>query len=143
MMKKEKGTVFVLPVNNELVSVNKKVYAEFYKLKNHEDYLKHKDKINDLVSYDSWDMDTRIGMDFLVDKNVNVEEEVIKKIAIEKLLKCLKILNKDELNLIHKIYIENRTEKETANILKITQQSVNNRKKSLLKKLYLMLKDIY
>ena len=88
-------------------------------------------------------MDTRIGVDFLVDENLNLEEEVIKKIAIERFLKCLKVLNKDELNLIHKIYVENRTEKEIADILKITQQSVNNRKKSLLKKLYIMLKDIY
>lgn len=141
-MKNEKRTVFVLPVKGELISVSKEVYIEFYKSKNHEEYLRYKDKINGLVSYDSWEMSSRVGVDFLIDENTNVEDEVMKRVHIKELMKCIKLLNKDEMNLLYKIYYEDKTEKEIACILKVTQQAVNVKKKSLLKKLYIMLKGI-
>lgn len=141
-MKNEKRTVFVLPVKGALISVSKEVYIEFYKLKNHEEYLEYKDKINGLVSYDSWEMSSRVGVDFLIDENTNVEDEVIKRVYIKELMKCIKLLNKDEMILLYKIYYEDKTEKEIASILKVTQQAVNVKKKSLLKKLYIMLKGI-
>lgn len=141
-MKNEKRTVFVLPVKGELISVSKEVYIEFYKSKNHEEYLKYKDKINGLVSYDSWEMSSRVGVDFLIDENTNIEDEVMKRVHIKELMKCIKLLNKDEMNLLYKIYYEDKTEKEIASILKVTQQAVNVKKKSLLKKLYIMLKGI-
>lgn len=140
-MENEEKNVFVLPVKKELIQVTKEVYYEFYKQRNHERYLIRKDIENGVVSYDSWKMKTRNGVDFLIDENSNVEHEIMKKNDLKKLNKCLKLLSKDELYLIHKIYVECKTEKEIGYLLKITHQAVNRRKKRLLKKLYNMLKD--
>lgn len=140
MEDKEKN-VFVLPVKGELIQVTKEVYMEFYKQRNHEKYLKRKDKDNGIVSYDSWKMERQNGIDFLIDEDANIEDETMKKSDFEKLTKCLRLLTSDELYLIHKIYVECKTEKEVSYILKVTQQSVNIRKRKILKKLYNMLKD--
>lgn len=70
----------------------------------------------------------------------DVEEETDRKIFIERLYNCLKLLSESERELIIMLYFENKTERECAKILCTSQQNIHKNKKAILCKLNKLLK---
>ena len=73
----------------------------------------------------------------LADEDVNVEEEVFHQIDLEMLRRALDSLAEDEYALICALYLQDKplTESEYAAQLKITQQAVHKRKRTILNEL--------
>ena len=65
----------------------------------------------------------------------SVEEQILKKIEYEQLHKFISELSKEEQWLIHDLYFEERTEREVAAELGLSQKAVNKRRQKILEKL--------
>ena len=75
--------------------------------------------------------------------NYNLENFILKKILIEKLKEVLKLLNREEYDLIYEIYYNNKTIREYAEIKGLDQSTMNFKKKRILKKLKIFLKKYH
>lgn len=64
--------------------------------------------------------------DMLIDKNVNIEENFLKKVEIDKLYEAISKLKPSEQELIHKLYLDKHpmTQAEYAKYLNIKETSV-------------------
>lgn len=69
------------------------------------------------------------------EKTRSVEEQILKQIEYEQLHKFILELSKEEQWLIHELYFEERTEREVATELGLSQKAVNKRKQKILEKL--------
>lgn len=65
----------------------------------------------------------------------SVEKQILKKIEYEQLHKFISELSKEEQWLIHELYFEERTEREVAAELGLSQKAVNKRRQKILEKL--------
>lgn len=83
---------------------------------------------------DSLERLSELGRQF-VSEQLTVEEEVYRRIMYEKLHGAFRSLEKEEQILIHRLYFEKQTERETALELGISQNAVNKRRHKILMKL--------
>lgn len=65
----------------------------------------------------------------------SVEDQILQKLELERLHKAILILSKEEQWLIHELYFEERTEREVAAELGLSQKAVNKRRQKVLEKL--------
>ena len=79
----------------------------------------------------------------LKDETSDVEEEVIKKMEIQVLYSSIQLLSADEQQLLLKIFVEERTERELAEEYGVSQNMINKRKQNILGKLKKMMKDFF
>lgn len=70
----------------------------------------------------------------------DVEEETDRKIFIEQLYSCLRLLSKSEHDLIIMLFFENKTERECAEFYGVSQKNINKKKTNILCKLNKLLK---
>ena len=77
------------------------------------------------------------------DETSDVEEEVIKKMEIQVLYSSIRLLSADEQQLLLKIFVEERTERELAEEYGVSQNMINKRKQNILGKLKKMMKDFF
>lgn len=70
----------------------------------------------------------------------DVEEETDRKIFIEQLYSCLRLLSKSEHDLIIMLFFENKTERECAEFYRVSQKNINKKKANILCKLNKLLK---
>lgn len=122
-------------INGYLYEVTKEKYFEYKEEQNRHDYLKRNEEEAVILSLDSLGHEGKDGECFIADPNVNVEEEVIQKILLDKLRSALKGLSEEELHLIEQAYSYEKSEREIAAELGISQKAVNKRKTKLLAKL--------
>ena len=64
-----------------------------------------------------------------------MEDQILKKIECEQLHKFLLELSKEEQWLIQELYFEERTEREVASVLGLSQKAINKRRQKILEKL--------
>ena len=71
--------------------------------------------------------------EILTDKNVNIEEEFLKRVEVDKLYEAISKLKPAEQELIHKLYLDKHliTQAEYAKMLGITENAVKQRVKWL------------
>ena len=71
--------------------------------------------------------------DMLIDKNVNIEEDFLKRVEVNKLYEAISKLKPAEQELIHKLYLDKHliTQAEYAKMLGITENAVKQRVKWL------------
>lgn len=125
--------------NGYLYEVSKEKYFEYKEEQNRHDYLKRNEEEAVILSLDSLGHDGKDGECFIADPNVNVEEEVIHKIMLDKLRTALEKLSAEELLLIDMLYTQMKSEREIASELGISQNAVNKRKSKLLCRLKVFL----
>jgi len=70
----------------------------------------------------------------------DVEKETDRKIFIEQLYSCLRLLSKSEHDLIIMLFFENKTERECAEFYGVSQKNINKKKANILCKLNKLLK---
>ena len=123
------------------VTVTQEVYQTCHQTKRYAKTLYEKDARHNLVSYDGMDTENTSGVETISDPTApSVEEIVIDKIHREKLRLCLSQLTKSEWSLIYALFYEQKTERECAEILDISQSAVNKRRHKVLAKLRRLMK---
>lgn len=73
------------------------------------------------------------------DQDINVEDEAIKKVMIQKLKTILGLLTADEHELILALFFENKTEREYAQSKGVYHNAIHKRKLRILQKLKIFL----
>jgi len=74
-----------------------------------------------------------------VDPDTNVEEEVIRKLMVQKLRESLSLLTTEEYELILALFFENKTEREYAENLGVYHNAIHKKKLRILQKLKIIL----
>lgn len=126
-------------MNGHLYEVSEKQYYEYRREQDRHDYLKKQEQEAVILSLDALGVDGMSGESFIADNQINVEEETVQNIMLEKLQCALSKLSAEELLLIDLLYSQTKSEHETASILGISQNAVNKKKHKLLgrlKKIY-------
>lgn len=132
---------YFIRVQGTLVSVSGEVYQAYHRTKRYAKTLYEKDQRNGLVSYDGMDTDDVLGEEMLPDQvSAGVEEWAMKRIMNEQLHRCIAQLSVEEQNLIRTLFFEERTERDFAQTLGISQKAVNKRKKKVIEKLRQLMK---
>lgn len=121
-----------------LVEVSEEVYIVYYKMKRAEKYQAERDKRHGLLYYDSWDTETGNGAEYIADKTMDTEEDAIHHISQQELWKMLSQIG--EQSDLCRFIASGRTEREIAEILGISQSTVNRNKKRIYRKLKKILK---
>lgn len=78
---------------------------------------------------------------FDIPADIDIEQEAVDHLRDEALHEALKKLNEEERTIIHLLFFDECTEREVARKIGISQKTVNNRKKKILEKLKMDLKD--
>ena len=69
------------------------------------------------------------------EENRSVEDQILKKIECEQLHKFLLELSKNSSRMFQELYFEERTEREVASVLGLSQKAINKRRQKILEKL--------
>lgn len=126
---------FFIPLQGMLLEVSREVYAEFYREKERNRYLRKLDKENGLLSIDSFERADDSGMDYLTDTVTDMEGEVMEKLQLDKLRECISLLSYEEQKLIYQHYYDEISEVELGREYGISQQAVSKRLKKIREKL--------
>ena len=127
---------YYIRVRGTLVLVTPEVYKACHQAKRRVKTLYEKDERNGLVSYDSMDTEDMLGEETIPDSDAaSVEDIVEDKLLRERLYNCLLQLTTEEQSLIFELFFAQKTEREYAEILGISQKAVNKRRHKMLIKL--------
>ena len=126
-----------IPLQGMLLEVSQEIYAEFYREKERNRYLRKLDRENGLFSIDSFGKADDSGMDYLKDA-ADMEGEVIEQLQLDKLRECISLLSFEEQRLIHQHYYDEISEVDLSREYGISQLAVSKR----LKKIRLKLKNL-
>ena len=125
-----------------LLEVNGYEYRNFYRDIERKKYCKKLKKTVTTISLDEIidkNEDFRVK-DFIRDDNIDIENDIEKKIELEKLKNALLQLNKDEYKLIKALFFEQKSVREYAETIDIPYSTIQYKKAKILKKLKKILK---
>ena len=122
-------------INGYLIDVTEEYHKKYRPEESRHTYLKKQEKNVEIVSLEGLAKDEIRGMDVIAEPNVNVEEEVIKKVLLSKLAEAKEHLSGDERLLIDLFYDEEKTQDEISMITGIPQTTVSYRLKKVIEKL--------
>lgn len=118
------------------VSVSEEIYRTYWQGARKERYFTESDIHNKVFSYDALDTGEMNGCDIFQDNNVlSVEDQVIRSINAENLLRAIKKLETPERNLIQRIYIYNESLRNIARQNNLPVTTLQYRHKKILLKL--------
>lgn len=118
------------------VSVSEEIYRTYWQGARKERYFTESDIHNKVFSYDALDTGEMNGCDIFQDNNVlPVEDQVIRSINAENLLRAIKKLETPERNLIQRIYIYNESLRNIARQNNLPVTTLQYRHKKILLKL--------
>lgn len=126
---------FFIPLQGMLLEVGREVYADFYREKERNRYLKKLDRENGLLSIDSFGKADDNGMDYLTETAADMAGEVIDQLLLDKLRECISLLSSEEQKLIRQHYFDEISEVELGREYGISQQAVSKRLKKIREKL--------
>lgn len=130
-----------IKIKGELINVSEEVYLTYYRMESRARYLEKKDIRNGKVLYSNLDTDEILGEEGIPDLNSeSVEDAVVRRLMADKLHQCLEKLSAEERDLIVEIYFNEKSEVQLAKESGILRQTINHRKKQILKKFQKMLK---
>lgn len=135
------GKECYIRLRGALIAVTPDVYHVCHRTKRQAKTLYEKDERNNLVSYDGMDTEDTLGVETISDPNTpSVEDIVLSKMYRERLRYCLSQLTETEQSLIYALFYEEKTEREYAETLGISQNAVNKRRHKVLAKLRQLIK---
>ncbi|MCY7130605.1 sigma-70 family RNA polymerase sigma factor [Streptococcus gordonii] len=132
---------YYLYVQGKAVPVSKEVYQTYWKITDHEKYLKRKDKKYNVILFSSLDHDGHF-VDNFADKNVDIEKLVETKILIETLRNAISKLNDEEREIIERLYFKNETLRSVAKLKNITHPALIKRRNKILEKLKKFIEEL-
>ena len=122
-------------MNGHLYEVSEDQYYEYRREQDRYDYLKKQEQEAVILSLNALGVDGMSGEGFIADNQINIEEETVYNIMLEKLRYALNKLLTEGLLLIDLLYSQIKSESETVSILGISQNAVNKKKHKLLGRL--------
>lgn len=126
---------YVIKVGTELVQVTREVYEEYHRMERRERYLEEIDKENSVLLFSTLraeDSSTDVPIE---DTEVNIEEEVIKQMFLDKLPKALALLSDDEIDMIRDLYWKDMSIRELAKKTETAKSTVLSKRDRILAKL--------
>jgi len=130
-----------IPVHGMILEVDKETYAEFYRNRERERYLKKLDIENSLLSIEACGSEDNNGIDFIADSCKDIAEVVADKLLMDKLRECLSLLSLEEQKIISQHYYDEISEVELGRIYGISQQAVSKRLKKIREKVKEMMEQ--
>lgn len=128
-------------IHNVAFEINEADYLELERERNKERYRKRRDIEMGILSLNAIDDEAGTGESKLIDTRINVEDEVINNLMIEKLRTCLSELSNDEFFIIEQLIYQEKSERELSKIIAIPQKTINDRKNKILAKLKKLLEN--
>ena len=124
-----------IQLDDILLEVSKKEYetidAEEQRIK----YINRTERSINLISYDNEDENGTILKDVIPDSNYNLENDVARKMEIEKLKEALLQLSDEEYSLIKALFFEQKSLREYAEIIGKHYTTVQSNRDKILEKL--------
>ncbi len=111
-----------------LLEVTKADWEQFRKADNREKYLQRQAKAYGEFNYHAFDTDKYSGEELIVDVLTNVENEVVRKLMMEKVGQMVLQLPPADHDLIHALFYDNISESDYATSMGLTRQMINLRK---------------
>ena len=115
--------------------VSKEIHDQYKREDRRHRYLKETQKDVSILSYHALDGDSISGENLIAGEQVDVEGAAIRNVMLEKLREGLSTLTDDELYIIEYLIYQEKTERELAKKLHISQIAVHKRKVKILEKL--------
>ena len=124
-------------IDKKFYEVSKETYQKFKKEYDHARMLREYEEEDEIevLSLDEYVTENITGYEMLSDPEVNVEDEAVHNVMLEKLKEIMKELSEKEKNLIDQLYKLEMTEREIAEEMGVSQCAVHKRKEKLLNKL--------
>ncbi len=126
---------YYLFVKNKKVEVDENVYREYYKLLNHERYLRRKDIKNRLLPFSSLDKNDYSFEETIPDKGLDIEKVVETSILIDRLTSAIEELNDEEREIIDRLFFREESLRNVAKDKKIAKTNLARIRDEILDKL--------
>ena len=134
---------YILMIDGAPVEVNREIYIEYHRMDRRDRYLEERDLAHGKTLYSNLDTVELLGEEMIPDSNaVNPEDAAIACILHEKLHQCLDLLSEGDRQLIDALYFQDKSERDYAKKVGISQKGVNKRRHAALAKLKIFMKDL-
>lgn len=131
---------YYIKIKETQVEVSKELFLEYMKMHDEERNDYRRDEYHRLVSYNNLDIDDVLGIDTISDYQYqDIADLVHQKMQLEKLNLAFDSLSTKEKWMISQVFYHEKTEREIAKELNITQKAVNKQKQKILAKLKKMI----
>ncbi len=117
-------------VDGKKVYVSDEIYNALKKQSNREQYLRRLDN-----EYLDVNFSYKVGIENIIDKDVDIEKVIQTNILIEKLRVAMQDLSDDELYIVQKLYFDGNTLREVAKSINMAHSSLIEKRDKILKKL--------
>lgn len=132
---------FYIKTKEGNIPVNEDVYYAYYRQKWHERY-ESKKRLEKELSYEGLS-ESGVSVELKMTATERLlEDEVITKIMVEKLRRCLLQLSDDELFLITELFFNGKTIREISDVLSIPKSTIQRQKDKILKRLFIFLNKV-
>lgn len=132
---------YVIKMGKELVPVTREVYEEYHRMERRERYLVERDQDNSLIFFSTLRAEDSSTDVPIRDSGVDVEEEVIKQMFLDKLPKALALLSDDEIEMIRDLYWNDISIRELARKTDTAKATLLNKRDRVLAKLRKILEN--
>ena len=132
---------YVIKMGKELVPVTREVYEEYHRMERRERYLVERDQDNSLIFFSTLRAEDSSTDVPIRDSGVDVEEEVIKQMFLDKLPKALALLSDDEIEMIRDVYWNDVSIRELARKTDTAKSTLLNKRDRVLAKLRKVLEN--
>lgn len=130
----EQESRYTLLVNKKRITVGKEVYRAYYQQKEREAYLDKLSQKHD-ISFEEC-QEKGIQVDYLLSRSEqSIEDDIIKREMLEKMMLCIKMLSEQERLLIYNLFFKGKSERQLSAETGIPLMTINDRKRRILKKL--------
>lgn len=126
---------YVIKVGTELVQVTREVYEEYHRMERRERYLVERNQENSLIFFSALKAEDSTTDVPIRDNSVDVEEEVIRQMFLDKLPKALALLSDDEIEMIRDLYWNDISIRELARKTDTAKSTLLNKRDRVLAKL--------
>lgn len=127
-------------IDGKYYEVSKETYQKYKKEHDHSRMLQKYENEVHVFSLDAMAAEDISGHDVIADTSVNVEEDAIHNVMLEKLKEARRGLPADEQLLLTLLYDEGQTMGEIGKTLGVSQQAISKRHNTIIKKLKEILK---
>lgn len=126
-----------------LRTTERKMQYQEYDLKAEQTIVDQKDQTVEIIPSreDSYERLLELEMQFQ-DESASAEDLAIRNLQAQQLHKALSFLSEDERYLIEQLYFQERTERDLAAQLGLSQNAINKRRQRILERLRGLLKNI-
>lgn len=105
---------YMIKIQGDLIEVSEDVYYAYFRMERQERWQEEKKQAHDVLSYDAMDNEEIVGAEMIPDlASPSLEENVISREVKDRLHHAVEALPRGERELIHAIYFEGKSERES------------------------------